>query len=94
MTALHYNHYRDREPLTRTRIVALTPAQEAAFHEQLRLEDARAALLRTRQAEIVARMEARRYTVADIADSYARAKVRYAARKPIQLPLALDCEAA
>lgn len=76
----------------RTKITNLTPAQIAAFHEQLRLEDVRAQLLRAKLPGIIARAEAKRAAV--IADAYARAQARYATRqairktiRPFQLPL-------
>ncbi len=75
----------------RTKITNLTPAQIAAFHEQLRLEDVRAQLLRAKLPGIIERAEAARAAKATaypvIRARWEAAKLRHIARKQLPLPL-------
>lgn len=78
----------------KTKITQLSAAHVAAFHEQLRLETARAERLRAQLPGIIARAEAARaakvaaYPV--IRAHWEAAKLRHIARKQLELPLEVE----
>lgn len=81
--------YRERDPITRTRIVPLTPAQEAAVHAKLAADEVRAETLREQLPAIIARAHAAR--AARVAMVFAvhwrLAKLRHMAKHQLTLPL-------